>query len=633
MYSTPVPQDALHNQRQAILRNSGSPIKGLVELAQLTFAWRSENVRPLSRMLPVLLLAVLLTSAMVLSSGFSSMVSSGDEVILTGARCGQVDYDKVELQDYWLHIHPYYNGMVESAGDYAQRCYEKSPESSDCSRFIERKLPMSVKTDAECPFNKSMCLSDNANIYLDTGLLDSHWNLGFNTPPESRFQYRRTLHCAPLQTEGYSSRVTDARNRSFTRYQYGPIYAGERVDECNCSFAFPDSARPVSEKTLLETVQPSYMIDSRLGLYRNRTLLFEGSDFVPSDDFDRTDADLHLIGLSGIGVRSMEKSPDLWYRLTSSFNTKIVIVNQTIEQVHWEATEPMWPMGCVSQFQYCRSSLPEEDRCTQLGSFDDTVTAAKALLDGDPGDEVLWSLNILLGPTISEVIKYLGVKALTARFNLGGSGIQATMKPNQWHLDVTHWFSTVLASTQLRMLRAATGPERDETDFQRLWGGPTTADQTRLCESQKIRSTEYMSFSFFGLLFIFIFGSIIIVLSAVIEPLTTWVQRRFQLNPYSRVEWQTTPKLHLQRLAYEELGYGRWRPGAFDIPITGGDEKLGVLDMSDMRLARLTYPSGSSFVSHDEKTVNCDASLSQTQSNGAGHKAEDYKAVFTKADE
>src|SRR6185295_18121811 len=57
--STTTPQDALHHQRQAILRNADTPEDGAWRLFQALIAWRMHADRPVLRLLPSALLATL----------------------------------------------------------------------------------------------------------------------------------------------------------------------------------------------------------------------------------------------------------------------------------------------------------------------------------------------------------------------------------------------------------------------------------------------------------------------------------------------------------------------------------------------------------------------------------------------
>jgi len=58
------------------------------------------------------------------------------------------------------------------------------------------------------------CAAQGKSILLDSGLIDSHSQLGINSRVRDRIQYRAQVHCSPLETEGYvfrTSNVSDSR--------------------------------------------------------------------------------------------------------------------------------------------------------------------------------------------------------------------------------------------------------------------------------------------------------------------------------------------------------------------------------------------------------------------------------------
>lgn len=52
------PQDGIHHQQQAILRNTDSPFGASLELGQLLWYWRKNALRPILRTLPLVVLAL-----------------------------------------------------------------------------------------------------------------------------------------------------------------------------------------------------------------------------------------------------------------------------------------------------------------------------------------------------------------------------------------------------------------------------------------------------------------------------------------------------------------------------------------------------------------------------------------------
>jgi len=94
---------------------------------------------------------------------------------------------------------------MNSFRDYAQNCYSNTPDpyQKACSTFVRPRLAHQVETNANCPFQEQMCLSKDKNIRIDTGLLDSNDDLGFNAPQNKRIQFRRVDHYTPLVLDGH----------------------------------------------------------------------------------------------------------------------------------------------------------------------------------------------------------------------------------------------------------------------------------------------------------------------------------------------------------------------------------------------------------------------------------------------
>jgi hypothetical protein len=59
-------------------------------------------------------------------------------------------------------------------------------------------------TEIECPFQQSIC-ANNTAIRLDTGLVDSHLQLGINTKKKDRVSTRWVSDCAPINQIGHRS--------------------------------------------------------------------------------------------------------------------------------------------------------------------------------------------------------------------------------------------------------------------------------------------------------------------------------------------------------------------------------------------------------------------------------------------
>lgn len=221
--STPEPRDALHHQRQAILRNSNSAASDLWRLLQLIWAWRGVAGRLLARTLPLIATAVFSAAAFTVAGGFSSQISTGigNEVLLAGSNCGITYTQGFSSAPATLSV--FVANQALNADNYAQQCYSAyTSHTFDCTSFIKPRLSSSVDFNAPCPFaNQGICRSNNSNIRLDTGYIDSSEHLGINAPANDRILFRSILECAPLVTENYSENVT-LPTGNYTRYYYGP---------------------------------------------------------------------------------------------------------------------------------------------------------------------------------------------------------------------------------------------------------------------------------------------------------------------------------------------------------------------------------------------------------------------------
>ena len=231
MLSRQAPQNATYHQRQAILRNSGGSAAVLWKLLQMTWAWRRTN--PASSIkLTLLPLAFSLISfcAFTAAGIFSSRVatSRGGEVLLVGDRCATYNSTLLTNQNYGS-FQSWVASTVRSSANYESSCYTGSGSTSSCSTFARSNLSFTSKSGNPCPFpgKERICLSPDQALRLDSGFLDSHYDLGINSPPSSRFLYRSLQECAPVNAEAYTIRNTSATPKTMR------IFFGN--DTMNCA--------------------------------------------------------------------------------------------------------------------------------------------------------------------------------------------------------------------------------------------------------------------------------------------------------------------------------------------------------------------------------------------------------------
>lgn len=202
----------------------------------------------------------------------------------------------------------------------------------------------------------------------------------------------------------------------------------------------------------------------------NKSLQAVYSSFIPDPRLFRSDADLYLIFLSGNGVSFYEPTEDPWYRGSVEWTkSRQMGYNNTDEWIKtiYRPEEAASPMGCIQQYQYCNAEL----KCGELTSFYDAKTTAAHLFDtpleviqgyakasGRISSQFSWFRSITYSyydPL--ELISALGSASLVSRRSFD-SGSLSDIPNDQWKLEVTHWWTTLLAAAQAAFVRAANGP-------------------------------------------------------------------------------------------------------------------------------------------------------------------------------
>ncbi|KAH8885562.1 hypothetical protein GQ53DRAFT_845545 [Thozetella sp. PMI_491] len=593
-YSTPHARDALHHQRQAVLRNSATPAGGAWVFGQLFWAWRGAARFVLLRTLPGFLTAVLCLTAFAAASGFSSRVSTGigDEVLLDGNACALVDNTQLRTQADMDLVIARTAQLVDSAENYAQQCYSSNSTGMfNCDHFVVPKLPVSVDGQAPCPFQNGICRTNSSNLLLDTGYIDSHEHLGINAPTGERILFRHIYHCAPLRTDGYSSEF-NGLVLNYTRYRYGSAIRGSSDNLTLQNYTFEIPSLNSQYQSQRDNFQSQFGANFRLislpSNSFNGTVIPDQSEFIPGVDLQHPNGDSEVLFLVGNGVRFKQKMDDDWYRATvPGPQTFYGNVNGT--ETSYQPAEAASPMGCVQQYQYCNTMLPPESRCGPLGSYYDAALGAGPLFnltaeqiwdnntaDSQLASQFLWFISAWPGSaTLPEAtVQVLGAKALISQQALRG-GSQGPLPDNQWQLDIAHLWSTWLASFQASFVNTATGPR--DTALTRFLRTPGDAYQQVMCNSQKIRSTDYTSVSIFGLGFVFVTGAVIIILSYIMEPLFECLERRQKHLSPKDIEWRANETFSLQQLAFHGLGRGLWMHGNLAVPRTQDRETFNSL--------------------------------------------------------
>lgn len=231
----------------------------------------------------------------------------------------------------------------------------------------------------------------------------------------------------------------------------------------------------------------------RVAQIANSTVFLEQWNFNPDLRLFRPDADLYLIFLSGNGVYFDKPTYDPWYRGYAPGGE--FYESNSMEEDNYTAYRPLEaasPLGCIQQYQYCNANR----QCGDLASFTDAMATATEFFN--TSQEILWERSpnvsclassrfawferiISTSLDLKSMLQNLGSASLASR-QYYKSGHMSTVPENQWKLDVTHWWATLMAAKQAAFLNAAHGP----TD-QEIWNFTATPDNSYMediCHNQ-----------------------------------------------------------------------------------------------------------------------------------------------------
>ncbi|KAK7949284.1 uncharacterized protein PG986_010170 [Apiospora aurea] len=597
-------QHAIYHQRQVILRNSPSPDSGAFSLLVLMWTWRRLHAKALARLLPLLVFSILFMVGFTVAGGYSSQITSamGNEVLINGKNCGvygppswaNIDYPTMLASNSWLST------KLADAANYVQQCYATQGTSMfDCNRFVVQNLPTETSDgNSACPFASDVCRDNATNIRLDTGYLDSNDHLGLNAPQDQRFLWRKVLSCAPLRTDGYTtSHIYE--NRSFTSYHYGSQVAQNQAS-VNYTYSVIELLSQYRQ-TERESAGINYRISGQLAQSFNGSLVRDEGSFVPDRTIEATDGDIVLVFLSGNGVLFPQKSNDAWYRATRRMGT-LRSQNGAGSGDIYITAEAASPLGCVQQYQWCNPELTIPRGCGPLAGWLDATAGAAPLFNLTVDNSGALRippqvLNEKYG--IYDIVQTFGARALASQTSLS-AGVQLSLSERQWQVDVTNWWNMSLAFHQAAFVDTASGYIHADANLQHLVSPPPTMMSTisakariddnivrLLIDGQKIRHAGYASFSLFGLLFTYVLGAAIILMSFILDPIMRYLHKRGKYRQYQYLEWRTNGALQLHRLAQDELGYGKWSGCTDTVPKTNPEDLLSDLDISDLEYPRL----------------------------------------------
>ena len=509
--SSAEPQDGIYHQRQAILKNADNPLAGFLSWYQLLMAWRKIGHRTYHRLLPMAILSACIGIGFIAASLLSSRVGSamGEEVLVRGTCgvnilghhiAGQDKNPAVETSpEFFTVLIPFLGQRLVSFSNYALSCYATKGNAQGCNTYVKSQLPFTSNHSAACPFQDGICRLNNSNILIDTGYIDSHKDLGMNARPEDRFLYRRTTHCAPLVSEGYTSTIN--YNNSgipvpYIQYNYGANGPVPQPRAGNVTYVYPQT----QPKDRFQSGKASLLPEYTLGY--NYANVINGSSaasrgFTPIPEIARTDADVTLFFLSSNQVTSPVPINDPWYAAHQTVPGYRLNFNGwgNLSVGAYFADETASVLGCAKQYQIClpSTSTSTSKRCSRMGGKQELAYLLASLSPTPPQRaRITWAIMAALtGNELDGFVQTLGAASLSSKYSLV-SGVQGPLPDDQWQRDVEHWHAASLVAMQGSAVDSAMGPS-GEVMRRRFWAGPVGKEERVGCGNQVCFSFSNLS--------------------------------------------------------------------------------------------------------------------------------------------
>ena len=254
------------------------------------------------------------------------------------------------------------------------------------------------------------------------------------------------------------------------------------------------------------------------------------------------------------------------------------VVVDGINESYYLGDDYVNALGCIDQHQFCNPTYPGFDGnttgCTTLTSYETAISELNGLL---LSEFQMAAAGRIVSNLIFENMSYSvlgrGASALRAS-ELTLDLAQVALPNNQWTIEISNWFATVLARLQQAVVEYAAGATDLPAGGQIISLG--TIYDTALCHSQKVEATNgYQNFSVLGIAIIVIVSFVLIFVGLTIDSVVGWCQKRWKKNAYGRLAWALDEKLQLQRMAYEGAGWNFWKHRESAVPIYSNGGRLG----------------------------------------------------------
>ncbi|KPM41871.1 hypothetical protein AK830_g4727 [Neonectria ditissima] len=569
--------EGLFHQQQTLLRNSGTDIAVGMAYLKLWRVWGDWKRRPdvAMRTLPLMLLALLsffgFLVGLPLVTAYRLLDSQDDQVLIRSPHCG---FWTVNLADDESSAFADLKNQSLEAMSYVDSCYEGHTQSALCDRFLPRRnLPVATWNTEPCPFNKSLCLSDEKlpAFSMKTETLDSHKDFGINSPPDGRVKIQRITTCAPLAVDDFSKTIQGTLGDD----EITAVYFGSTSDKAY-TFGVSNYQSVAGSNYNLQVFTSNPMNGS---VY--------SSTFNPIKGLQRRDADLSVIFLNNNGIPIKGTDGACKDPLFAATKKQL----SGFPDYYWPDS-PVTAVGCIDQYIF---GDPVRNVWTEPASWADAPsTAFIAGLSKQQAATVIklsWSQGQPGG--IGTELIMLGTEALRAQKYPGlVVGLQTPLPDDQWKREVLYWFKIGLAKMQLLPISVSTGPPDVTLPGLKDMLPVLSADRDDLveiiCSTQKIHDTQFKNFHRTGFVVLAAVGGLLIVVPALVTSFMGWRWKQRE----DMLAWTSYGQLQLQRMAAEGAGVNGWQGFDDEVPFLKPQDLLaGHLNVGN-KDGSLLHPAG-----------------------------------------
>ncbi|KAH6708862.1 hypothetical protein BKA61DRAFT_696736 [Leptodontidium sp. MPI-SDFR-AT-0119] len=505
--------DGFHQERQAILKTSAAPGATAWDLFVLAFNHLKEKKYDKQTFGAVVLafVAVLIYGCS-LAAGITippAIKAASSESLILGGNCGFSNLTSIQMSPSLSNLKQKQDTIT--AATYARNCYGVDPKPPQCKRFTRPEITWTSKSNVPCPFDSTLCKVNQSTGYsMDTGYIDS-LDLGINGAPQDRLLFRKATICAPLMANELAKLVNETDEFGH-QHTYVQLYFGPINGILNYTYQYDLATGGAGSGSYLSYAQ------------------FDTQMWSPIPALNRTDADVSLVILAQNSVAYIEPVDDPFFAAHVDFNGLFQSRNAT----YYFADTYFHILACAEQYQYCNPNSHDTDgqpHCTELSSSvaiqrqKSTLNLSQfALLTAGLFDTLLPLANIFGS------IGGSGAAALRAS-DIIFHQVSGPLPDNQWIIEVSAWFETVLARIQHGVVEFATGPP-DAFASDAVLMNRETENWGRLCSSIKFgNADDQQSFSALGVGLTFALGCTVILVSWCLDWISgylEWIVKRLR---------------------------------------------------------------------------------------------------------